>query len=280
MTICRKQQTEPVDLDHCLRAFTTEEKLEETYHCSHCKGKQPATKKLQIWKLPPILIVHLKRFNFVNNKWVKSQKVVNFPFKDFDPTPYLASIPQETILRHKELIEHGNSNASTLTNGFMGGNNSNLENDSSLTEITPEHSIMSYSIKEVDPIDAESTATDLNSDVISEVTTKPDEMKTPNGNRGEANTNNSQTNNNNHKLNSQDVKIEQSPSSKIAHSSRRATMTNASIKMRKRLVSTSLTKSPVIDGAFVDYHQHNLNEGQDSFDLKYKLYAVVVSIEL
>lgn len=278
MTICRKQQTEPVDLDHCLRAFTTEEKLEETYHCSHCKGKQPATKKLQIWKLPPILIVHLKRFNFVNNKWVKSQKVVNFPFKDFDPTPYLASVPQETILRHKELIEHGNANASTLTNGFMGGSNSNLENDSSLSEITPEHSIMSYSIKEVDTIDTESTAADLN-DVISEVATKPEEIQTPNGNRVEINTNNSQTNNNN-KLNSQEVKVEQSPSSKIAHSSRRATMTNASIKMRKRLVSTSLTKSPVIDGAFVDYHQHNLNEGQDPFDLKYKLYAVVVSNNL
>lgn len=54
--ICRKEQIEPVDLNHCLRAFTSEEKLEEWYHCSHCKGKKPATKKLQIWKLPPILV--------------------------------------------------------------------------------------------------------------------------------------------------------------------------------------------------------------------------------
>jgi len=30
---------------------------------------------------------------------------VHFPFDDFDPTPYLASVPQETILRHKELLE-------------------------------------------------------------------------------------------------------------------------------------------------------------------------------
>lgn len=56
VAICRKQQTEPVDLDHCLRAFTSEEKLEQWYHCAHCKGKKPATKKLQIWKLPPILV--------------------------------------------------------------------------------------------------------------------------------------------------------------------------------------------------------------------------------
>jgi len=47
---------EAVDLNHCLRAFTSEEKLEQWYHCSHCKGKKPATKKLQIWKLPPILV--------------------------------------------------------------------------------------------------------------------------------------------------------------------------------------------------------------------------------
>lgn len=56
LAMCRRQQTEPVDLDHCLRAFTSEEKLEQTYYCSHCKSKQPATKKLQLWKLPPILV--------------------------------------------------------------------------------------------------------------------------------------------------------------------------------------------------------------------------------
>lgn len=54
--LCRRQQTEPVDLDHCLRAFTSEEKLEQWYHCSHCNVKKPATKKLQLWKLPPILV--------------------------------------------------------------------------------------------------------------------------------------------------------------------------------------------------------------------------------
>jgi hypothetical protein len=48
-------------------------------------------------------IVHLKRFQFVNGKWVKSQKVVDFPFKDFDPTAYLASVPKHTVVRHREL---------------------------------------------------------------------------------------------------------------------------------------------------------------------------------
>ncbi len=35
-------------------------------------------------------IIHLKRFQFLNGRWVKSQKIVKFPVKDFDPTNYLA----------------------------------------------------------------------------------------------------------------------------------------------------------------------------------------------
>ncbi|XP_038217361.1 ubiquitin carboxyl-terminal hydrolase 32-like [Zerene cesonia] len=100
---CRRAAASAVDLASCLRAFTSEERLEQRYRCAACRAAQPATKKLQLWRAPPVLIIHLKRFQYVNNKWIKSQKVVNFPFHDFDPTPYLASVPQETILRHKEL---------------------------------------------------------------------------------------------------------------------------------------------------------------------------------
>lgn len=49
------------------------------------------------------------------------------------------------------------------------------------------------------------------------------------------------------------------------------------IPQRQRLVSTSLMKTPVIDGALIDYHDHRLKDGEDPFDMKYKLYAVVVS---
>lgn len=265
MAICRKQQTEPVDLDHCLRAFTSEEKLEECYHCSNCKSKQPATKKLQIWKLPPILIVHLKRFNFVNNKWVKSQKVVNFPFKDFDPTPYLASVPQETILRHKELIEHGNVNA--LSNGLLSSSNSSIDT----SEITPEHSVISDSIKEIETVDTESTNLNSISDTISEIAIKTGDKKVSSEEIKDKMPNTGQSSSSNSRVNS---KSDQKAS---VHSIKRTTHSNPTKNMRKRLVSTSLIKSPVIDGAFIDYHKHHLDEGEDPFDLKYKLYAVVVS---
>lgn len=44
---------------------------------------------------------------------------------------------------------------------------------------------------------------------------------------------------------------------------------------RKRLVSSSLTKTPVIDGQFTDFHKHHLKPERDPFDLKYQLYAAV-----
>lgn len=54
-------------------------------------------------------------------------------------------------------------------------------------------------------------------------------------------------------------------------------MSENTLQRRKRLVSTSLTKSPIVDTELIDYHKHNLHDGQDPYDLKYKLYAVVVS---
>ncbi|KAG9492720.1 hypothetical protein GDO78_000946 [Eleutherodactylus coqui] len=87
----RRAQAEPINLDSCLRAFTTEEELgeDEMYYCSKCKTHCLATKKLDLWRLPPILIIHLKRFQFVNGRWIKSQKIVKFPREKFDPSAFL-----------------------------------------------------------------------------------------------------------------------------------------------------------------------------------------------
>ena len=34
-------------------------------------------------------VIHLKRFQFVNGHWVKSNKIVNFPMEGFDPSAFL-----------------------------------------------------------------------------------------------------------------------------------------------------------------------------------------------
>uniref|UniRef100_A0A8C9W4D6 Ubiquitin carboxyl-terminal hydrolase 32 n=1 Tax=Scleropages formosus TaxID=113540 RepID=A0A8C9W4D6_SCLFO len=97
----RQAQAEPISLDSCLRAFTGEEELgeDELYYCSKCRTHRLATKKLDLWRLPPILIVHLKRFQFVNGRWIKSQKIVKFPRENFDPSAFLAPREVEQTLQ-------------------------------------------------------------------------------------------------------------------------------------------------------------------------------------
>ena len=36
---------------------------------------------------------------------MKSQKIVDFPLRDFDPTEYLASVPRQTIHLHRAELE-------------------------------------------------------------------------------------------------------------------------------------------------------------------------------
>uniref|UniRef100_A0A8C5AV89 ubiquitinyl hydrolase 1 n=1 Tax=Gadus morhua TaxID=8049 RepID=A0A8C5AV89_GADMO len=119
----RRAQAEPISLDSCLKAFTGEEELgeDELYYCSKCKTHRLATKKLDLWRLPPILIVHLKRFHFVNGRWIKSQKIVKFPRESFDPSAFLA--PRDLGQQHslhsrsegEELLRLGEDNLSSIS---------------------------------------------------------------------------------------------------------------------------------------------------------------------
>uniref|UniRef100_A0A671LET4 ubiquitinyl hydrolase 1 n=1 Tax=Sinocyclocheilus anshuiensis TaxID=1608454 RepID=A0A671LET4_9TELE len=116
----RRAQAEPISLDSCLKAFTSEEELgeDELYYCSKCKTHRLATKKLDLWRLPPVLIVHLKRFQFVNGRWIKSQKIVKFPRESFDPGAFLAprevaqsmgSLQSESLVEELQRLERGDS---------------------------------------------------------------------------------------------------------------------------------------------------------------------------
>ncbi|XP_041949811.1 ubiquitin carboxyl-terminal hydrolase 32-like isoform X1 [Alosa sapidissima] len=123
----RRAQAEPINLDSCLRAFTSEEELgeDELYYCSKCKTHRLATKKLDLWRLPPILIVHLKRFQFVNGRWIKSQKIVKFPRENFDPSAFLTPREAEQEGSSDELRDLGAGSKS----GSGDGANSSMASD-------------------------------------------------------------------------------------------------------------------------------------------------------
>lgn len=63
LNICRSQSVFMFCFKECLRLFSKEEKLTDNnrFYCSHCKTRRDSLKKIEIWKLPPVLLVHLKR---------------------------------------------------------------------------------------------------------------------------------------------------------------------------------------------------------------------------
>jgi len=73
-----------LDIGRCFKQFTEREHIKEVY-CSPAKLHLPATKRIELYCLPPILVIHLKRLV----QGGKIQTFVEFPIKGFDPSHYL-----------------------------------------------------------------------------------------------------------------------------------------------------------------------------------------------
>ncbi|KAL7884651.1 hypothetical protein AOLI_G00074210 [Acnodon oligacanthus] len=80
------QQQTTVQLQECIELFTTVETLEEEnpWYCPTCKKHQLATKKLDLWSLPEVLIIHLKRFSYTKYSREKLDTIVDFPLRHLD----------------------------------------------------------------------------------------------------------------------------------------------------------------------------------------------------
>ncbi|XP_055087443.1 ubiquitin carboxyl-terminal hydrolase 15-like isoform X3 [Periophthalmus magnuspinnatus] len=78
-------------LKDCIELFTTKEKLgaDDPWYCPNCKQHQQATKKLDLWSLPPVLVVHLKRFSYSRYMRDKLDSLVDFPLRDLDMSEFL-----------------------------------------------------------------------------------------------------------------------------------------------------------------------------------------------
>eukprot|EP01017_Pseudomicrothorax_dubius_P009539 TRINITY_DN13259_c0_g1_i1.p1 TRINITY_DN13259_c0_g1~~TRINITY_DN13259_c0_g1_i1.p1 ORF type:complete len:299 (-),score=49.84 TRINITY_DN13259_c0_g1_i1:49-945(-) len=83
----------------CFKLFETPEHLNEQneWYCSSCKAHRMADKHIQIFKLPEILIIHLKRFRTITSVStgetgrVKISDVVDFPIEGLDLTDFVLS---------------------------------------------------------------------------------------------------------------------------------------------------------------------------------------------
>ncbi|KAB2065688.1 hypothetical protein ES319_A09G106200v1 [Gossypium barbadense] len=88
-----KRPQESVSLYKCLQAFLMEEPLgpEDMWYCPRCKEHRQASKKLDLWRLPEIVVIHLKRFSY--NRFLKNklETYVDFPIDNLDLSNYIGS---------------------------------------------------------------------------------------------------------------------------------------------------------------------------------------------
>ena len=87
-----EKQDLPITLDECLQLFTEAEMMDEkeSWYCPKCKEFRAAIKKLDIWKVPKVLVIQLKRFHF-RGRFVKISKLVDFPMNNLDLSKFVLS---------------------------------------------------------------------------------------------------------------------------------------------------------------------------------------------
>lgn len=99
-------KVESCTLQKSLEHFTSVEKLchGEKYFCHWCNGPQTSVKQMSISKLPPILCMHVKRFEYAaaQQKFTKLDGYVAFPLQGLDMKPYMSS----TVLGEQVLGAH------------------------------------------------------------------------------------------------------------------------------------------------------------------------------
>lgn len=86
-----------IDLLDCLKEFTKEERLDrtETFFCEKCQARVECSKKIEIWKMPNILIIHFKRFRYNKKQRKKIDTYINFPLTNLDLSSFQSVEPKE-----------------------------------------------------------------------------------------------------------------------------------------------------------------------------------------
>ncbi|ESK97845.1 ubiquitin carboxyl-terminal hydrolase [Moniliophthora roreri MCA 2997] len=102
-----EKKNKGITLQDCLDEFTKEEKLgeDDLWYCPRCKKHQQATKRFDLWKVPDILVVHLKRFSNSRMLRDKIDVFVDFPIEGLDLTSMAGERPVAQRLKESGVLE-------------------------------------------------------------------------------------------------------------------------------------------------------------------------------
>eukprot|EP00003_Mantamonas_plastica_P023680 TRINITY_DN4296_c0_g1_i4.p1 TRINITY_DN4296_c0_g1~~TRINITY_DN4296_c0_g1_i4.p1 ORF type:complete len:555 (+),score=232.01 TRINITY_DN4296_c0_g1_i4:504-2168(+) len=86
-----EEDSGPVSVNKCLTTFLKEEQLAETdpWYCNKCGDFRRAFKKFDLWKMPRLLVIHLKRFSYTEYSRDKLDTEVDFEINGLDLSEYI-----------------------------------------------------------------------------------------------------------------------------------------------------------------------------------------------
>ena len=90
-------------LHECIQLYVAGDTI-SGWTCPKCKSSIEATKRLDLWRLPPVLIIHIQRF-YNDGLWRKKQSNVQFPLDNLDMSPFV--INKEARYRHHQYHLYG-----------------------------------------------------------------------------------------------------------------------------------------------------------------------------
>eukprot|EP00931_Biecheleriopsis_adriatica_P059602 TRINITY_DN35688_c0_g1_i2.p1 TRINITY_DN35688_c0_g1~~TRINITY_DN35688_c0_g1_i2.p1 ORF type:complete len:2117 (+),score=462.65 TRINITY_DN35688_c0_g1_i2:173-6523(+) len=92
-TVTEAEESGSVPLNACVDAFAQAEYLKvengNGVKCEKCEVVVDAEKKIEVWREPDVLLLHIKRFHFSGEHFEKISTPVNVPAKDLDIRPWI-----------------------------------------------------------------------------------------------------------------------------------------------------------------------------------------------
>ena len=107
----KKIAEKAISLDECIERFLESEILSEldTWFCPSCRSHVQAEKQIGMFAMPRLLVVHLKRFAFLSNRYrEKLEDLVSFPLKGLNLSQYMLPSADKNVSVVYDLVAVSN----------------------------------------------------------------------------------------------------------------------------------------------------------------------------
>lgn len=142
---------ESITLQDCFDAFRQDEQLsaQDMWYCPNCKTHVRAFKKMDLWSLPDVFIVHLKRFQYQQGMYMmlrdKITCQVDFPIEGLEMSSFIVGPSGGPVVYDLFAVsEHSGGLGGGHYTAVAKNSESGLWydfNDSSCRQTRPEHAV-------------------------------------------------------------------------------------------------------------------------------------------